>query len=241
MIWFSCKGCGKTHGRPEASAGSLLFCECGHGNQVPWESTVPPPADTAAPAGVPVLEPLKFEQSRLEPRTDSPLPHPSDGDERRERRSRRPGRKFRFDPNFCLNHNQLPSRKTCRDCGEAFCNDCVIELEGDTLCGPCKNYRVRSWQQPPRVSGFALFSVLGGLIAGLLGILAVVNGAGLTICIIALLAQSIVLALGGIGLHAVERNPTLGGRWLAITGVLLAGTSIFLTTLFAFFTPGLLS
>lgn len=239
MIWFLCKSCGKSHGRPEASVGSLVFCECGQGNQVPWESTAPPPADQEARTGVPILEPLKFEQSRREPRSDAAPPYRDEGDERRERRSRRPGRKFRIDPSFCLNHNQLPSRTTCRDCGEAFCSDCVIEVEGDTLCGPCKNFRVRSWQQPPRVSGFALFSVLVALV-GLFGILAVRSNVSTTLCIIALLPQALALTLGGMGLRAVERNPALGGRSLAITGVLLAGTSIFLTVLFAFFTPGLL-
>lgn len=238
MIWFQCKGCGKTHGRPESSVGSLVFCECGQGNQVPWESTAPPAEEPGARGGVPTLEPMKFERP---PRLDDPSADRDDGEGRRERRSRRPGRKLRFDPNFCLNHAQLASKKTCHDCGEAFCNDCVVEVEGETLCGPCKNFRVRSWQQPPRVSGFALFSVLVALVAGLLGTLAVANSASPTMCLIALLPQAGALVLGGIGLRAVERNPSLGGRSLAITGILMAGMSIFLTVLFAYFTPGLLS
>ena len=48
MIWFTCKQCGKTHGRPENSVGSLVFCECGAGNTVPWESTVAEPEQPAA-------------------------------------------------------------------------------------------------------------------------------------------------------------------------------------------------
>lgn len=235
MIWFQCKSCGKSHNRPESSAGSLVFCECGQGNQVPWESAVPPAVDPGASTGVPTLEPMRFEQPPREQPPDLP---PQD---RRERRSRRPGRKVRFDPNFCLNHGHVASRTTCHDCGEAFCSDCVIEVEGDVLCGPCKNFRIRSWQQPPRVSGYALFSVLVALVAVLFGILAVVHHAGPTISVIVLLTQATALTLGAVGLRTVERTPALGGRALAITGVLLAGTSIFLTVLFAFFTPGLLS
>src|SRR5437588_8008736 len=67
MIWFTCKKCGKTHGRAENSAGSMIFCDCGHGSLVPWESTAPEPA--AAPvAGVPKvpdLAPLQFDPVQM--------------------------------------------------------------------------------------------------------------------------------------------------------------------------------
>ena len=43
MIWFACKQCGKRHGRAESLVGTLVFCECGQGNRVPWASTVPEP------------------------------------------------------------------------------------------------------------------------------------------------------------------------------------------------------
>src|SRR5438045_2911704 len=64
MIWFHCKKCGKTHSRPDNSAGTLIFCDCGSGNTVPWESTAaepanPPPA-VEAPR-VPDLAPIQFE------------------------------------------------------------------------------------------------------------------------------------------------------------------------------------
>lgn len=231
MIWFQCKQCGKTHGRQESSVGSLVFCECGHGNTVPWESTTAAPAAPEPPrAEFPTLEPIKFEQ-----------PLPPERNEPRERRSRRPARKYRVDPNFCLNHTHLPSQTTCTDCGEAFCNDCVLEVDSQTVCGPCKNFRIRAWQQPPRVSGFALFSVFLALVAGLFGAVAVSNGASPTMCLIALLPHVGAMLLGGLGLRSVEKHPELGGRSLAITGILMAGMGIFLTVLFAFFTPGLLS
>ena len=47
MIWFTCRQCGKRHVRPEAECGTLVFCECGQGNRVPWQSTV---AEEEAPA-----------------------------------------------------------------------------------------------------------------------------------------------------------------------------------------------
>src|SRR5262249_16114600 len=48
MIWFSCKQCGKVHGRAENSAGTLVFCDCGQGNTVPWESTAAEPEEPGA-------------------------------------------------------------------------------------------------------------------------------------------------------------------------------------------------
>ena len=32
------------------------------------------------------------------------------------------------DPRFCLNHEEIPSVKTCADCGDAFCADCLLEF-----------------------------------------------------------------------------------------------------------------
>ena len=64
MIWFTCKKCGKTHGRTETSAGTMVFCECGNGNTVPWESTAAPPAVAPVVAEaprVPDLAPIQFD------------------------------------------------------------------------------------------------------------------------------------------------------------------------------------
>ena len=61
MIWFSCKQCGKTHGRPETAAGATIFCDCGTGLVVPWESTAAEPAAVPAELAPPPLEPVPFE------------------------------------------------------------------------------------------------------------------------------------------------------------------------------------
>src|SRR6478672_8204692 len=53
MIWYACKQCGKRLRQPDSAAGSFVFCECGGGNRVPWESTLPPPETPAEP---PALE-----------------------------------------------------------------------------------------------------------------------------------------------------------------------------------------
>lgn len=223
MIWFKCRQCDKTHGRADSAAGTMVFCECGQGNLVPWESTAAP-AEPIADVGVPTLEPLSFEPPE---RPDRPVP------------GRRASRRQRPDPNFCLNHETTPSQTTCADCGEAFCSDCVVEVEGRTLCGPCKNFLTRSWQQPPGVSGYALVSVVLALVAGLFAPLAM-RSDSVTMWL-ALLVQGVAVVLGGLGLRAVELNPRLGGRSLALTGILMASLAMFLTVLFSYYSPVLLS
>src|SRR6516164_11433472 len=151
MIWFPCKSCGKTHGRPESSIGSMIFCDCGHGNLVPWESTAAAPEVPATPA------------TPAPPPTSGPIPYPlaDEGDlpEVLPRVRRRDGRR-QSDPAWCLNHEAVASQATCADCGEAFCGACVVSFQGKTLCGPCKNLRVRSLTRPPRVSGLAVTSTI---------------------------------------------------------------------------------
>jgi hypothetical protein len=53
MIWFACTRCGKRHKQPTEAAGSLVFCQCGQANRVPWESTVAAPRPSAESEGQP--------------------------------------------------------------------------------------------------------------------------------------------------------------------------------------------
>src|SRR5713101_440815 len=116
MIWFSCKQCGKVQGRPEGSVGTMVFCDCGQGNLVPWESTIPEP-ESPPPGSVPaapMLEPVSF------PKEDtSALPEARPIRSRKGRFGRPAPR--RFDPNYCLNHETVASKSMCVDCGEGFC------------------------------------------------------------------------------------------------------------------------
>jgi hypothetical protein len=272
MIWFPCKHCGKVHGRPENSAGTMIFCDCGQGVTVPWESTAAPtaPASTAElptampaveapalgaamPLPGPRLEPLKFESVPVVAPV-SPPPLPSRRDERgprfddrdRERdrdydRPRRPEKRparYRPDPNFCLNHPALASKQTCADCREAFCTDCVVAFQGEALCGPCKNFRARTLEVAPKVSGAALTSLIMGLIAGPLIICMLPAGRWMGssyLALIVLLPQLAALVLGVMGLRTVEANPKVGGWSLALTGVLTATVASFLTVLVVVF------
>src|SRR5579871_4900572 len=173
MIWFACKQCGKHHGRGEHLAGTLVFCECGHGNRVPWSSTVAEPEP----------EPTRPAPSSQPPRPRAPRPPLEDeraGEEflrpRRSRERRRPN------PAYCLNHEETPKEATCEACHASFCSACVLTLNGQTLCGPCKNFRVGGTSRPTRPSPLAvvvfvlaLVSTVVSLILTLAAVVAAMN------------------------------------------------------------------
>jgi hypothetical protein len=157
MIWFACKQCGKRHGRPDNLAGTLVFCECGHGNRVPWSSTVPEPdPEEARPAPPPrptPRPPAGWREDDEDDRPDrAPLPP------RRPRVARRPN------PAYCLNHDETPKEKTCDACRCSFCSACVVTLQGQTLCGPCKNFRVRGLNRPARMAPLAIIAFVLALV-----------------------------------------------------------------------------
>ncbi len=222
MIWFSCKQCGKTHGRPDNTAGSMIFCECGQGLMVPWESTV------AAPEALPAASPST---------TAIPVEKESDLPENLPRVRRRSSPR-RADPAYCLNHETVLSQHKCPDCGEAFCGDCVLTFQGTTLCGPCKNYRVRRLLRPPQLSGMALSSLLLALIAGPISVcvaaLTASSGVSL-VTLLALLPQFAALGLGGLALRVTETDAKRSGRSLAITGMVTAGVACVLTLVMSIF------
>jgi hypothetical protein len=221
MIWFACKGCGKRHGRPDEAAGTLVFCPCGQGNRVPWESTVAAPEKTEAPAE-PVLLP-------------EPRPGGRWGDEatRGGRRTRPAAR--RRDPAYCFNHEETPSQQTCADCGEAFCERCVVTFQDAILCGPCKNFRLHSRERPPRPSTLAVASLVIALLGAPFSFCPTVMSEGLTPGptlttlvwgVVGMVAPLVALVLGFLGLREIEGQPRVGGRGVAITGMTTAAVGM---------------
>ncbi len=218
MIWFACKQCGKRHGRAEHLSGTLVFCECGHGNRVPWSSTVAEPEpEEAAP-----LPPPRPRAPR--PPSEDDRPEPEFLPPRRSRERRRPNAAY------CLNHDETPKKTICDACHSSFCSACVVTVRGQTLCGPCKNFRVRGLNRPARVPALAIVSLVLSLIsapaAALLALIAVdARAAGEggvfmaeVICFIGMMLPIAGLVLGWAALRQIESKPNLGGRSLAITG-----------------------
>jgi hypothetical protein len=232
MIWFACKKCGKRHGKAEGLSGTLVFCDCGFGNRVPWSSTVPEPeAPPAAPAPLPRPRsvPVDERDARRPPRRSVPVDDQDDWQPPSLRtRPRKEAR--RINPNYCLSHDEKPSELTCKDCGMRFCSSCVITLQGDTLCGPCKNFRLRGVHRPAPVAPLAIISVIVGLISApvgfcvsFVGISAQVAPGGnagfaFLLGLIGFLLPLTGLILGGAALRQIESRANVGGRLLAMTG-----------------------
>src|SRR5687768_13994875 len=170
MIWFACRQCGKAHGRPENSVGSMIFCDCGQALTVPWESTIEEPA-VVLPA-----EPVESPGPRMIPvpvgEERVPVVRPARPPEAPGRRTYA-GRRLQTvtprDRNFCFNHQEFPSERTCDSCTERFCASCLVLFQGKVLCGPCKNAHVKSLDEPPKVSALAVTSALLGVVLSVAG------------------------------------------------------------------------
>lgn len=247
MIWFSCKQCGKVHGRSEGSSGTTIFCDCGQGVIVPWESTVAAPEKPPEPQAAPRLKPVVFESSpppTPPPRADRWAPEGDEPEERRDRREReRPpaaGRDRRGprDPNACLNHDNRVKQNSCADCGEGFCAMCLVTFQGKMLCGPCKNFRTRLLQKPLQVSFLSWFSVVLALVLGPLALCVLPLGAStwtVLWTLLAILPQAAAIVLAVLAWRGVEREPSLGGRGLAVTGMLAGALGVVLIVVLNFY------
>ncbi|MBI3822641.1 MAG: hypothetical protein HY289_08175 [Planctomycetes bacterium] len=248
MIWFSCKKCSKTHNRPESSAGTMVFCECGQGLTVPWESSAAPPAAppivASAPRG-PDLGPIQFDPvtiaggSAATPTSRSGGSAASSSAYDEDDRSYRRGRGEKRDPDFCFNHQRRPKTQACAECGQGFCADCLVKYQNGMYCGPCKNFLSRRTELPPTASSIASASLIISLIAG-----------PLTMCLLlwkpesdpfrilswlSLLPQVVALALGAWALRDAEKEKKGGGQWVALSGVAAASLTCVLMLLLNLF------
>jgi hypothetical protein len=218
MIWFACKQCGKRHGRGEHLAGTLVFCECGHGNRVPWSSTAAEPEPEEArplPPSRPRVPATKFDEDRPEPELLRP---------RRSRERRR------INPAYCLNHDETPKEATCAECHCSFCSACVVTLQGQTLCGPCKNFRMGGLNRPARLLPLAIVAFILGLVSIVVSLIltmvavwtSVVSETGIIVaivcCLIGVVLAGSELIVGWLALRQIDRQPAFGGRSLAMTG-----------------------
>ena len=133
-------------------------------------------------------------------------------------------------PKFCvLNHDELPTEHTCGShAGCRSARKCVVELQGEMLCGPCKNFKMRGMQRPSSVTTLSTVSVVGAVVAGpisfclsIIGVGMLAQGAGagaVFFGVIGLLLPLGVLVLSFWALKEIESKPRTGGRMLALTG-----------------------
>ncbi len=144
---------------------------------------------------------------------------------------RRVRARHRPNPAYCLNHDETPREATCDACHASFCSACVVALQGQTLCGPCKNFRVRGLSRPARLAPLALLAFILALVSTVVSLfltfmaigvyMTLENGVvvALVFCLIALVLASGELVLGWLALRQIDGKAHLAGRGLAMTGV----------------------
>jgi hypothetical protein len=237
MIWFACKKCGKTHGRPETQAGTLVFCDCSFGNRVPWSSTVAEPPTPPAPEPIPVPIPIPPHRPEAQPSRipeaipTRPIPTRRVEDEPRSELPRRRREPRRANPRYCLNHENAASEAICVDCKMSFCAGCVVTLQGQSVCGPCKNFRVRGLNRPARVTALSVITLVIGLVSGPVTFcLGLFNMGGqqmnpsiavvIMLTLVGLVLPAAALVLARYALREMETKPNTGGRSLALTGAI---------------------
>lgn len=229
MIWFSCTKCDQTLQRPDTSAGVLVFCDCGQGNFVPWESTRPAPRQPDPAVELPAEPPpLRAVPVAEEQELAAAAEHTDEAHDAQALALSR-------DPQTCFNHQDRPLQAACNDCGESFCANCLIKFQGSSVCGPCKNFRLRKSIKPHAMSVKAIFGVILAL-----GCSPVVmcllpargNDASVIIGALGLVGQIVAVMLGSIALYETDKDPHLAGRPLAITTVLTGGLASLITIYF---------
>ena len=110
----------------------------------------------------------------------------------------------------------MPRTQACADCKEPFCAGCLVAFQGQSICGPCKNFRLRRLQRPARVSVLAILAPLLSLGAGGFWLFVLLAAAGskaqppaiITLGAIGLVPQLAALAM--VWLRCGPWNPTAG-------------------------------
>ena len=212
----------------------MVFCECGQGNTVPWESTAEadPILVVEELPPVPELTPVKFEPeppTRSVPKFD---PKPADRPRGRPRLRRK-----RRDSNDCLNHAGVVREAACVNCGEGFCQNCLVYLQTKPMCGQCKNQRLRAMHKGLPTSQLALMSLLLALFTGPLGFFLYPIGRNFSskFSLLALAPQVIALTLGAWALRRIAKNRELGGQSLALSAIFTAGLALFWSVFLTYF------
>ena len=145
----------------------------------------------------------------------------------------------RRDPQFCFNHQDVGRHTACAACGESFCEECLVALEGAALCGPCKNFRVKNLQRTVPPAKLAIVSVLIVFLTTPV-ILSLLPGSRSGFpwwSLVAFLPQGLAGTLAILGLREAEKDPQATGRSLALSGLFGAGLTTVLIVLLTMYSP----
>jgi hypothetical protein len=116
----------------------------------------------------------------------------------------------------CKNHPQTPASGRCSGCAEEFCQNCLVDIQGQKYCGSCKvmalqgktptavmNYQEAVGNQPNKLAKEALtYGIVSLLCCGIiLGPIAIVKA--------------------NQAKAAIAQDPNLGGAGMATAGMIL--------------------
>jgi hypothetical protein len=144
---------------------------------------------------------------------------------------RKTNRRYRkVDPFSCWHHEDSRSGGTCAACKLPFCVDCLVELNGQQLCGPCKNFRAAAAGQPIRSLPMAAIGLVCALLAGPVTFLLSLAGAGAyfsegaaragaILAVFSLIMPIGAMVVSIMALMQLEAQPRLSGRAMASSGL----------------------
>jgi hypothetical protein len=139
----------------------------------------------------------------------------------------------KVNPDFCFQHDDDRSEATCAACRLPFCNRCVLTLQGQTLCGPCKNFRLARLGRPRRLLPLAVIALVAALSSGPVALILSLAASGLhqsegvvgvsvALCLVAAVLPVTGLVLSAMALRRLDDRPQAGGRGVAASGVCVA-------------------
>lgn len=207
----------------------MVFCACGQGNRVPWNTTQDIP--DAIPAALPVPVPESRAKPMREAQPAPSSPSPSEQASALPVPARRAGRLLgKVHPDFCYHHDEVPRSLTCSACQLPFCEACIVTLEGKQLCGPCKNFRVSSPGQARRLLPLSAIAFVVAFASGPVALTLSFAAAGLVIgegmvgvgvalCFLASALPVAGLVLSTLALGRLDGRPQTAGRGLASSAV----------------------
>ncbi len=110
----------------------------------------------------------------------------------------------------CRNHPTVAAVDRCAACAEAFCPNCLVEVQGRKYCGNCKVLAVQgqpaAYQGPTKTCGYAIASLVLSLV-------------GLVVC--GIILEILALVYASKAKTAIRQNPQLTGSGMATAGMVI--------------------
>jgi hypothetical protein len=125
-------------------------------------------------------------------------------------------------PEFCFNHDEDASEGACEDCKLRFCSRCLVTVQGKTLCGACKNFRIAGMNRPKYTQPLAILAFVVSLVSGPVVLLLTLMGIGGTkqdwpvgvsvmLCLGSMILPAAALVLTWQARKQIERTPRASG------------------------------